>query len=121
MSPAQLADSAKTVAEKEKLAALRIEQYLDALLKNQAQFIDVSEPVSIALHKKYDTRIVTASVERAVTEAVKLKAAADSAVAKAMPSSVVPMPGAAAPTPAASTPPSAPPSAPPAAAPAKKP
>ena len=90
VAPAQLADSAKTRAEREKLAAARVEAYLDVLLKNQAQFVDVSEALAFTLKKKYDTRIVPASIDRAVTEATKAKAAADSA--KTMPS-VVPMPG----------------------------
>ena len=114
ISPKQLADSAKTASEREKLAATRVEQYLDALLKNQAQFIDVSEPVAIALHKRFDSRIVTSSIDRAVVDAVKLKAQSDSNAAKAMPSSVVPMPGAV-------TPSGTPPAAPPVAAPAKSP
>ncbi len=100
VSPAALTDSAKTTAEKERLAAARVEAYLDLLLKNQAQFIDVSEPAAIALRKKFEARVVTAGVERAVAEATKAKAKADSAKTAAMPSTVVPMPnmpGAAAP------------------------
>ena len=100
ISPKDLADSARTPAEKEKLAASRVEAYLDKLLRNQAQFVDVSEPVSLALRKKYDARVVQAGVDRVIAEVVKAKAAADSAKAAAMPKSVVPMPGQAAPAPA---------------------
>ena len=100
VSPAALADSAKTTSEKERLAAARVEAYLDLLLKNQAQFVDVSEPVSMALRKKFEARVVTAGVVRAVAEAEKAKAKADSAKAAAMPSTVVPMPGAPVPAPA---------------------
>jgi hypothetical protein len=100
VSPAALADSAKTTSEKERLAAARVEAYLDLLLKNQAQFVDVSEPVSSALRKKFEARVVTAGVVRAVAEAEKAKAKADSAKAAAMPSTVVPMPGAPVPAPA---------------------
>jgi len=88
-----LADSAKTPAEKERLAASRVEAYLDKLLHNQAQFVDVSEPVSIALRKKYDARVVQAGIDRAVKEAEKAKAAADSAKAANLPKSMVPLPG----------------------------
>jgi hypothetical protein len=120
IAPSQLADSAKTTSAKEKLAAARVEAYLDALLKNQAQFVDVSEPVSLALHRRYETRVVTAGIDRAVVDATKLKAQADSARAKAMPSTVVPMPGA--PAPGAPPAPAAPKTAqPPAPAPTKKP
>ena len=97
----ELADSAKTPAERARLAASRIEAYLDKLLKNQAQFVDVSEPVSIALRKKYDARVVQAGIERAVAESAKLKAKADSTKAATLPQSVVPMPGQAAPAPVA--------------------
>ena len=109
ISPAQLADSAKTTSAKEKLAAARVDAYLDALLRNQAQFVDVSEPVSLALHRKYDTRIVPAGIERSVLEATKIKSQGDSAKAKGMPQTIVPMPdapaqGAAAPPKGAPTP-----------------
>ena len=90
VAPAQLADSAKSRPEREKLAAARVEKYLNALLKNQTQFVDVSEGLASALHQKYEPRLVATGVDRAVTEATKAKAAADSA--KAIPS-VVPMPG----------------------------
>ncbi|MBI1810025.1 MAG: peptidylprolyl isomerase, partial [Gemmatimonadetes bacterium] len=80
-----LADSAKTSSERERLAASRVEAYLDKLLKNQTQFVDVSEPVAIALRKKFDARVVHAGIDRAVTESGKLKAAADSAKAANLP------------------------------------
>ena len=94
ISPSQLADSAKSKAEKEKLAATRVETYMDALIRNQAQFVDVAEPVALALHKKFESRIVASGIDRSVADAAKAKAKADSAKAKAMPSSVVPMPNA---------------------------
>jgi hypothetical protein len=100
VSPVALADSAKTTSEKQRLASARVEAYLDLLLKNQAQFVDVSEPVAIALRKKFEARVVTAGIERAVAEASKAKAKADSAKAAALPATVVPMPGAPAPAPA---------------------
>jgi parvulin-like peptidyl-prolyl cis-trans isomerase-like protein len=125
VAPAQLLDSAKTRADKEKLAAARIETYMDALLKNQAQFVDVTEPVSVAVKMKYESRIVTAGIERAVADAAKAKAAADSAKSKAMGSSVVPMPGAApappAGPPATAAPPKPKPTPVPKSEPAKKP
>lgn len=111
VAPASLADSGKTVSAREKIAAARIEKFMDALLANKAQFVDVSEPVSRALHAKFDARVVTAGIDRAVTEAQKAVAKADSAKAKNMPQSAVPAPGVSAePAPPAPTP-----------APAKKP
>jgi hypothetical protein len=79
-----------------------VEAYLGKLLRNEAQFVEVSEPVTIVLRKKYEARVVTAGIDRAVAEATKVKAASDSAKAKAMPPSVVPTPGQAAPGPGAS-------------------
>ena len=108
-----LADSAKTSSEKERLAASRVEAYLDKLLKNQAQFVDVSEPVALALRKRFDARVVQAGIDRAVAEVEKAKAVADSAKAANLPKSVVPLPGQA--------PAGAPAAAPPAPAPVAKP
>jgi hypothetical protein len=97
ITPASLADSGKTVSAREKIAGARIETFMNALLANKAQFVDVSEPVSRALRAKYEARIVPAGIDRAVTEAAKATAKADSAKAKNMPQSAVPAPGAAAP------------------------
>ena len=88
---------------------------MNLLLANKAQFVDVSEPVSRALRAKYDARVVAAGIERAVAEAQKVAAKADSAKAKNMPQSAVPAPGA----PAAAAPAPAPAAAAP--APTKKP
>jgi parvulin-like peptidyl-prolyl isomerase len=118
ITPASLADSGKTVSAREKIAAARVEKFMDALLANKAQFVDVSEPVSRALRAKFDSRIVAAGIDRAVTEAQKAVAAADSAKAKNMPQSAVPDPTAA---PAAPQPLPAPPKTLPAPASAKKP
>jgi len=114
ITPASLADSGKSVSDREKIAAARIEKFMDALLANKAQFVDVSEPVSRALRTKFEARVVAAGIDRAVAEAVKAVAKADSAKAKNMPQSAVPAPGAPtqAPAPAPATP---------APAPAKKP
>ncbi len=107
LTPKIVADSAKGQSAREKFAAAHVEKFMDLLFTNKAQFIDVSEPVSRALRTKFETRVIPAGIDRAVTEATKLVAKADSAKAKAAPPSAVPAPGAA-----------APPSAP---APAKKP
>ncbi|MFI5310833.1 MAG: peptidylprolyl isomerase [Gemmatimonadales bacterium] len=114
IAPGQLKDSAKTVAEREHLANGRVDAYLDKLLKNETQFVEVSEPITVALRKKYEARVVTAGIERAVAEVGRLKAKADSAKTKDLPSSVVPMPGQAAPPAGAAAGAAPPPSAPPA-------
>jgi hypothetical protein len=114
ITPAALADSGKSVSAREKIAAARVEAFMDALLANKAQFVDVSEPVSRALRSKFEARVVPAGIDRAVDEAKKATAKVDSANAKNMPQSAVPAPGAAAPAPPPATPAPAP-------APAKKP
>ncbi|HEY2849532.1 MAG TPA: peptidylprolyl isomerase [Gemmatimonadaceae bacterium] len=92
--PASLADSGKTVAAREKIAGARIDKFMEALLSNKAQFVDVAEPVALALHDKFESRVMPAGIDRAVTAAQKATASADSAAAKNMPQSAVPAPGA---------------------------
>lgn len=102
--PVLLKDSAKTTAEKERLAASRIDAYFDLLLQEKAQFINVPEPVQSALRRKFESRIVPAGLERALEKATKIRQQVDSARAATQPPSAVPMPGAAAPAPAAPAP-----------------
>lgn len=115
ISPFFLRDSAKTTAERERLAASRIDAYFDLLLAEQAQFVNIPEPVSSALRKKYESRVVAAGIERALERATKIRQVADSTRAAQQTPSAVPMPGAAPAAPAAPSP------APQPAAPAKKP
>ena len=115
LAPKTLADSAKGGSAREKFAADHVEKFMDLLLANKAQFVDVSEPVSRALRSKFETRVLAPGIDKAVTEATKLIAKADSAKAKAAPPSAVPAPGVAAPAAAA------PAAAAPAPAPTKKP
>ena len=99
--PPSLADSGKTLDAREKIAGARIDKYMDALLANKAQYVDVAEPVAITLRKKFDARVMPAGIDRAVTAAQKASAAADSAAAKNAPQSAVPSPAPATPAPAA--------------------
>lgn len=94
VSPFFLKDSAKTVSEKERFAASRVNAYFENLLAEKAQFVNVSEPVSSALRKKYESRVVSAGLERAVEKAAKIRQVADSTRAAQQPPSAVPMPGA---------------------------
>ncbi len=90
LAPEQL-DSAETMAAREQLAASRVEEYLDALMRNETQFVSVPEQAAIVLRDKYESRLVTSGLDRAIAEATKLRAAADSSAAAAAPSTV-PMP-----------------------------
>ena len=105
VSPTQLADSAKSASERERLAASRANAFLSGVLSQKEQFVEVPEPIVLALRKKYEGRVVQAGIERTVTEVEKAKAKADSARKASAPPSIVPMPGetpaGAAPAPAA--------------------
>jgi parvulin-like peptidyl-prolyl isomerase len=97
VAPRQLADSAKTVSERERLAAARIEDYLNRLVTKGEQFVNVPVPVVKALHKKYDSKVNPAAVDKALERAQKVRLSADSAKKASQPASAVPMPGAAVP------------------------
>jgi hypothetical protein len=91
VAPTQLADSAKTEQERERVAAARIESYVDRLLANQAQFIPVPTEVSQLLRDTYDWKIANAGVERAVERGRRLRATRDSTRAASRPQSQVPL------------------------------
>ena len=93
ISPSRLADSAKTVAERERLAAARVDNYMERLLTKDEQFIPVQPTLETALHSKYDYKVNPAGIDRALEHAQKIRAAADSTKAAQQPPSAVPMPG----------------------------
>jgi hypothetical protein len=97
IDPKALADSAKTPAERERLAASRVEKFLDKIMAGQAQPVPVPAPLQIVLMNKFDSKVYPAGVDRAVERATKLKVSADSARAASQPKSTVPLPGAGAP------------------------
>ncbi len=92
LTPASLGDSATDVATKEKIAAERIDGYLNRLVKNEADFIDVPEPVVLVLRERFESRVSAAGVDRALAAAIKLRASADSARGAGQPPSAVPLP-----------------------------
>jgi hypothetical protein len=63
--------------------------------------VNIPEPVSSALRKKYESRVVAAGIERALERAAKIRQVADSTRAAQQPASAVPMPGAPGAAPAA--------------------
>jgi peptidyl-prolyl cis-trans isomerase D len=91
VAPTQLSDSAKTEQERERVAAARIEGYVDRLLANQAQFIPVPTEVSELLRDTYEWKIANAGVERAIERARRIRATRDSTRAASRPQSQVPM------------------------------
>ncbi len=93
VSPRFLADTAKTVGEREKFASTRVDNYLTALAAGKAPFAEVPSGLARVLRSKSKVSVNNAGLERAVEEATKLKAAADSVQKATQPSSVIPMPG----------------------------
>jgi hypothetical protein len=93
IDPKSLADSAKTVGERERFAAARIDTYMDKLVSGQAQFVQVPDPISHLLRSQYGASINSSGLDHAVEKAIKAHAATDAARRAAEPPSVVPMPG----------------------------
>jgi parvulin-like peptidyl-prolyl isomerase len=88
--PSQLADSAGTQAEKERLAAQRIEAYVEALLANRAPFVPVPSPLQSALRTRYQARVNASGLDRALQVAQRQRGTADAARRQAEPA--VPLP-----------------------------
>jgi peptidyl-prolyl cis-trans isomerase D len=93
VDPKSLSDSAKTLPERERLAASRVEGYMDKVMNGQAQLVPIPTPLATALAEKYHPSINRAGLDRATERAAKIRAAADSARAQQQPRSEVPLPG----------------------------
>ena len=92
IQPKALADSASTPAARERMAAARIEAYLDLVMSGMAQPAPIPVPLEIVLLNKYDAKVNAAGVDRAVERGAKIRSAADSARAANQPRSAVPLP-----------------------------
>lgn len=93
IDPTTLTDSGSTVADRERIAAARIDRYVDELLAERARFIPVQEPLQTVLRDTYEAKINQAGLERAVERAMRVRATLDSTRALQQPQSQVPMPG----------------------------
>ncbi|MEO6525319.1 MAG: peptidylprolyl isomerase [Gemmatimonadaceae bacterium] len=93
IDPTSLADSAKTPAERERLAASRIEAYLDKIMAGEVQPVPVPSPLQIVLMNKFDAKVNAAGIDRAVERAQRVRVVADSTRAANQPKSAVPLPG----------------------------
>ncbi|HEY9450777.1 MAG TPA: peptidylprolyl isomerase [Gemmatimonadaceae bacterium] len=91
VGPAALEDSGSTDGQRERIAAGRIDQYMDKLMTQEARFVDVPQPVASVLREKYDWKVNAAGLERAIEQATAARAAADSAKAKNRPATEVPL------------------------------
>jgi peptidyl-prolyl cis-trans isomerase D len=101
LDPRMLADSGKSVPERERIAAEHVESLLDRIMAGQAQAIQVPTPAQSVLALMYKTRTMPAGLDRVVESASKVRASADSARLASQPPTQVPLPGAGATPPAA--------------------
>jgi parvulin-like peptidyl-prolyl isomerase len=94
VDPKSLQAAAKSKGDREKLAAQRVEDYITKLLSQQAQYVDVTQPVQNVLRDKYDYDINNETLDQVLLEAAKVRLANDSTGKSAQPPTVVPMPNA---------------------------
>ena len=109
IAPRQVADSAKTPAERAAVTAERVDRYFTALVKGEAAFVQIPAPVEAALREKFTYKINDAGVDRALEVATRARAKADSTRAAQQPPTAVPMPPGAGATPPAGGAPATPP------------
>ena len=92
VDPSTLNDSGSTAADRERIAAARIDRYVDELLAERVRFIPIPEPLQTVLRDKYDAKINDAGLDRAIERAMRVRATLDSTRALQQPQSQVPMP-----------------------------
>ncbi len=93
VDPKILADSAKSTAEKERLASAHVDAYLDRMMAGQAQPLSVPRPLKKLLDAKYEASVNPAGIDRGFERAQKLRSTADSSRAANQPKSQIPLPG----------------------------
>jgi peptidyl-prolyl cis-trans isomerase D len=91
VTPSSLQDSAKSVGDREKLAAKRIDDYFTKMVQEQAPFVSVPTPLANVLREKYSFSLNDAGFDRAVEQAAKIRNSADSARTAAQPQTAVPL------------------------------
>ena len=91
VTPASLADSAKTEGDREKLAAKRIDDYFTKMVGEGAPFVSVPTPLASVLRQKYSYSFNDAGFDRAVEQAAKIRNSADSARSIGQPATAVPL------------------------------
>lgn len=94
IDPKALADSGKTTSARERIAAARVESFLDRVMAGEVQPIPVPSPLEELLHDHFDWSVSPAGLDRATQRAQQVRASADSARMSAQPKSAVPLPGA---------------------------
>ncbi|HEU4878829.1 MAG TPA: peptidylprolyl isomerase [Gemmatimonadaceae bacterium] len=91
VDPKALETAAKAKGDRAKLAAQRIDDYVNRLLKQEAQYVDITQPVQNVLRDQYDYTIKPEAIDKVLLEAAKIRLATDTTKA-GQPSSVVPVP-----------------------------
>jgi hypothetical protein len=94
VTPTLLADSGKTPAARERVAAALMNTYVEGLMSQKTKFVPVLPPVEMVAKAKYGAKLNTAGLQRAVEVANKTKKAADSLKALTRPPTEVPIGGA---------------------------
>ncbi len=94
LDPKALETAAKSKSDRSKLAAKRVEDYINRLLSQQAQYVDVTQPVQNVLRDKYDYAIKPEAIDKVLLEAAKIRLASDSTTKAGQPNTVVPLPNA---------------------------
>ena len=92
VDPKALEAAAKSKTDRAKLASQRVEEYVTKLLQQQAQYVDVTQPVQNVLRDKYDHTINPETLDQVLLEAAKIRLATDSTTKTGQPGSVVPVP-----------------------------
>jgi hypothetical protein len=92
VEPKALETAAKSKSDRAKLAAQRVDDYVNKLLQQQAQYVDVTQPVQNVLRAKYDYTINPETLDNVLLEAAKIRLATDSTAKSGQPNSVVPVP-----------------------------
>ena len=93
IDPKMLADSSKTEAGRDRIAAAHVDDYLTRILSGLARPVNVPPTVSQVLRSSFKSEINQAGVDRVVVQVAQARKAADSAHAASMPPSAVPLPG----------------------------
>ncbi|GJG88226.1 hypothetical protein tb265_34070 [Gemmatimonadetes bacterium T265] len=93
VTPTQLADSAKSESDRQRLAAARVDGYLDRLVQQRAQYVDVPTPIEAGVRAKGDYTLNDAVIDKALERAARVRASSDSARAASQPPTAVPLPG----------------------------
>lgn len=106
VDPKQLADSAKAVPTRERIAAAHVDSYLDKLLSQSpgVRFVDIPSPLEDVLRSHYEFKLNEAGIDRALAKATSERRTSDSAKSASEPPSAVPLPGMTPATPQPATP-----------------